>query len=83
MLRSIFQDRLTKNNYNELSIGLKNMENKFEDESKLYDFNEINYKEKLLSTIKYYSKRDSIDVYYPHFKHIIEDLDKYTQKKLF
>ncbi|MBC2857072.1 DUF4280 domain-containing protein [Cetobacterium sp. 2A] len=84
VLRSIFQDRLTKNNYDELSIGLKKLENKFEDEAKLYDFNEINYKAKLLDIMKYYSKRDSIDIYYPHFKLIteclkIEDLDKYTQ----
>lgn len=84
VLRSIFQDRLTKNNYNELTIGLKRMENSFEDESKLYDFNEINYKEKLLSMMKHYSKRDSIDVHYPHFQLIteylkLEDLDKYSQ----
>lgn len=84
ILRSIFQDRLNKNNYNELSIGLKKVENEFEDEVKLYDFNEINYKEKLLKLIKHYSRRDSIDICFPHFKLIaqhlkIEDLDRYAQ----
>lgn len=84
ILRSIFQDRLNKNNYNELSIGLKKVENEFEDEVKLYDFNEINYKGKLLKLMKHYSRRDSIDICFPHFKLIaqhlkIEDLDRYAQ----
>ncbi|MGL5568540.1 MAG: DUF4280 domain-containing protein [Cetobacterium sp.] len=86
LIRSFLEKRIQEENYDKNDIGVKNSKNIKEDIAKIYDFNEVNYKNKFLELLKRNAKESNSEDNFPNLKILVQDitseeLDKYIKIK--
>ncbi|MEG0234731.1 MAG: DUF4280 domain-containing protein [Cetobacterium sp.] len=87
LIRSFLEKRIQEENYDKNDIGVKNSRAVKEDIVKIYDFNEINYKNKFLELLKRSAKETNSENNFPNLKILAQDitseeLDKYIKIKI-
>lgn len=86
LMRSFLERKIIKQNYDKNYIGIKNSKNNQEDVVKIYDFNEINYKDKILELLKRSAMIKNIEDEFPNLRIMakytkLKDLDNYMKLK--
>lgn len=87
LIRSFLEKKIQEENYDKNDIGVKNSRTVKEDIAKIYDFNEINYKNKFLELLKRSAKETNSENNFPNLKILAQDitseeLDKYIKIKI-